>query len=297
MGRHDNIVCISPATEYGSNLEQIFKDFKNRSFDVGIGEEHSLIFANGLALDNIHPYVFIYSSFLQRAYDELIHDVARMDTNVTIMVDHAGLVGKDGATHQGIYDTSFLFGIPNITVAMAKDENDARKLFKFSLTYKKPLLIRYNTTLIDIDTKNDAEVKDLKYLEYETILQNNDKNQDSIALLSYGPHLDDIYKQLSASTSLKIVNTLFLYPINKEYLKTLLDYQAIIIYDPYSTEPGYTSLLVNALSDLNYKGQTIKKTIKTKFICNATIEEQEKDNEVDVGSLIDLIKGLNKNER
>ena len=292
MKDNKELVCISPATEYGSNLTKIFSDYKDRAFDVGICEEHALIFANGLALNHIHPYVFIYSTFLQRTYDEIIHDIARLNSKVTIMVDHSGLIGKDGETHQGIYDLSFLMTIPNVTLAMAKDISEAKRLFDFSLNYNAPLFIRYPLYEVELDHNEAKEIKPLNYLEYDSLLDNKANDKDSLCLISYGPHLNEIYEKTKGYTNLKIVNCIFTYPLNLTYLKSLLNYKEILIYDPYSIETGFTMHLTNALVDLGYQGKIIKCTLPIEYVSKATILEQEEENKVDVNSLINKLKEL-----
>lgn len=295
MKTNKDIVCISPATFYGSNLSKIFNEHKNRCFDVGISEEHAVLFANGMALDKkTHPYVFIYSSFLQRAYDEIHHDVCRMNSNVTFMIDRAGFVGANGTTHQGIYDNAFLMSIPNLTIAEAKDAIDAYNLLKFSLTYTKPLAIRYPNSLTNIvDYKNKKYHKEVKYLEWETLKTSSTKN---LCLISYGPHISEINKTCKELNDLTIINAMFLYPINIQFLKTLLDYKTIIIYDPYGTENGFSYHLENALISLNYKGNIIKRTIPIKYVKKATILEQEIENNVDIESTTKFLEGLNNND-
>ena len=119
------IVTIVPATGHGSSLDSLFEIYPNRMIDVGIAEEHAFTVSGGLASQGFHPVVSIYSTFLQRSYDELSHDVARMNFNMTILIDRAGLVGSDGETHQGVYDEAFLYTIPNVTIAMARRSNEA----------------------------------------------------------------------------------------------------------------------------------------------------------------------------
>ena len=143
MCKDDNIVTIVPATGTGSGLQTIFESFPHRIIDVGIAEEHALTMAGGLSISGKHPVVSIYSTFLQRAFDELSHDIARMNLNATILVDRSGLVGADGATHQGIYDESFLISTPNTVVTMASRIEEAYGLMDESLNKHGVFCIRY----------------------------------------------------------------------------------------------------------------------------------------------------------
>src|SRR5690606_2445577 len=135
MKEDNRIVTITPAMPVGSKLEGIQKDFPNRFFDVGIAEQHATTMAAGLATQQMKPFLSIYSTFLQRAYDQVLHDIARPNLNVFIGIDRAGLVGADGETHQGVFDISFLRHIPNIVLMMPKDENEGQHMVKTAIDY------------------------------------------------------------------------------------------------------------------------------------------------------------------
>ena len=115
-----NIICITPAMANGSKLNKFRKEFKNRFIDVGIAEEHALVLANSISLEGFKPFVSIYSTFLQRGYDQLSHDIARMNGNVVIGIDRAGIVGEDGETHQGIYDIAFINSPRNVRLIISQ---------------------------------------------------------------------------------------------------------------------------------------------------------------------------------
>ncbi len=290
MDKNNNLVAITPATSLGGNLIKLFLNHKDRCFDVGINEEHAFLFANGLALSKkIHPYVFIYSTFLQRAYDELIHDIARMNTNVTIFVDRIGMIGEDGVSHQGIYDLSFLMNIPNLTICSASNYLEAIELFKFSLDFDKPLIIRYPNALCkkicDVNLENTERIK---CLEWKKI---RDSETCEKCLISYGPHLDEL-KSLVEKENIDVVliNAIFLKPINKEVLKEILNFKEIIIYDPYSIKGGFSMHLENTLLELGYKNKITIISIEDKFIEKASILEQEKENKVDIDYVLQYLK-------
>ncbi|MEA3121920.1 MAG: 1-deoxy-D-xylulose-5-phosphate synthase [Paraburkholderia sp.] len=137
------VVGITPAMREGSGLVEFEKRFPDRYFDVGIAEQHAVTFAGGLAADGMKPVVAIYSTFLQRAYDQLIHDVALQNLPVVFAIDRAGLVGADGATHAGAYDLAFLRCIPNMTVMAASDENECRQMLYTALQQSNPTAVRY----------------------------------------------------------------------------------------------------------------------------------------------------------
>jgi 1-deoxy-D-xylulose-5-phosphate synthase len=141
--RDPRIIGITPAMREGSGLVEFSKRFPERYFDVAIAEQHALTFAAGLATEGLKPVVAIYSTFLQRAYDQLIHDVALQNLPVVFAIDRAGLVGSDGATHQGSYDLSFLRCIPNLTIMAPADENECRQMLYTASTLSSPALVRY----------------------------------------------------------------------------------------------------------------------------------------------------------
>ncbi|MCB5160910.1 1-deoxy-D-xylulose-5-phosphate synthase [Marinomonas algarum] len=139
----DKLVGITPAMKEGSDLIAFAERFPDRYFDVAIAEQHAVTLAAGMACDGIKPVVAIYSTFLQRAYDQLIHDVALQDLDVLFAIDRAGLVGEDGPTHAGVYDLSYLRCIPNMVVMAPSDENECRKMLQTGYEYKGPAAVRY----------------------------------------------------------------------------------------------------------------------------------------------------------
>ena len=264
MAKDEKAVVINPATVPGSKLSNIYDKYPNRTYDVGISEEHALVFAAGMASQGLHPYVSIYSTFLQRSYDEVSHDVARMDLPVTILIDRAGLPGEDGETHEGIFDVAFLYSIPNIAIAMAKDMNEAKELMNFSLTYEHPLAIRYprGSTLIQKEKVNQIELGKWK-------VENTGKD---IAIISYGPVINELKNKYKQYT---VLNALFLRPIDEEMLKSLLKYKKIVIYDRYSTKEGLADQVIITLNELNYQGE-----IKALVVPNAFISHDSVDNQI-----------------
>lgn len=279
---------IHPATGVGSYLSKINTDYKDRSFDVGISEEHSITLAGGMALNNYHPYVAIYSTFLQRAYDQVHHDIARLDLPVTLLVDRAGLVGKDGETHQGIFDTSFLLNMPNTSVAMAKNQMEAARLMKLSINYNHPLALRYPKG--ETNYTKITSLKDIKPFELgEWILEKEDSNKT--CLISYGPLLEDILCK-TKDKKLTIVNAVFQKPLNMEYLNGLLSYKDIIIYDPYSIEEGFAYHLEIALRRLGFKGNIHTFALKNEFITCGSIEQQLGRYNLDIDSILKKINKL-----
>ena len=264
MQKDEKMVVINPATVIGSHLCEVFDKYPERTFDVGISEEHAAVFASGMAVDGLHPYLSVYSTFLQRSYDEISHDIARMDTNVTMLIDRVGLPGKDGETHEGIFDVAYLNTIPNVAICMAKDQNQARDLFEFSSEYTHPLAVRYpRGKTIKQDNKEPKEIK-----LGEWCIENQG---DDTAIITYGPVTNDVVNNFKNHT---VVNALFQKPIDVELLKTLLKMKQIVIYDIYGTEEGFASIVRDELNKLSYKGVIKCMCAPSEFIKHAKIEEQ-----------------------
>ena len=264
MQKDDKMVVINPATVIGSHLCEVFDKYPERTFDVGISEEHAAVFASGMAVDGLHPYLSVYSTFLQRSYDEISHDIARMDANVTMLLDRVGLPGKDGETHEGIFDVAYLNTIPNVAICMAKDQNQARDLFEFSSKYTHPLAVRYprGKTL----KQEYREPKEIKLGEW--CIENQG---DDTVVITYGPVVNEVINRFKNNT---VVNALFQKPIDVELLKTLLNKKQIVIYDIYGTEEGFASIVRDELNKLSYKGTIKFLCVPSAFIKHAKIEEQ-----------------------
>ena len=281
MKTDDKAIIINPATTIGSYLKRVMNDNKARAYDVGISEEHATILANSLSVGGMKPYLSIYSSFFQRAYDEVAHDIARMDGNVTILLDRAGLVGHDGETHQGVYDVAMLYSIPGIAIAMARNQNDAARLMKFSMDYNHPLVIRYPNTTTHYDKLTSLPVDSIEYGKWEILK----KSDSGISLISVGPKVDEFL-----DLDINLIYPLFLNPIDKDCLKEVLDSKLIIIHDAYSTEEGFASKVKLALYDLGYKGKIVVRAISNDYIRAASISEQEAWQSVDTNSIKKIIE-------
>lgn len=264
----DRMVLINPATMVGSCIDDLLTKYPDRVFDVGISEEHGAVFAAAIGLNkDIHAYYSIYSTFLQRSYDEISHDVARLDSDVTFLIDRAGLPGEDGETHSGIYDVAYLMSIPNIAIAMAKDMEEAIDLFNFSTDYHHPLAIRYPK---DITPKVDNhEPRPVKLGEWKV-----ETNDGDTAIISYGPVVAHLVEEISGYT---IVNAMFLRPIDEEVLKSLFNKKQIVIYDIYGTKEGFASYVLNYLNEYGYQGKVKVLAIPNDFIKHGNVLDQVKE--------------------
>lgn len=273
MENNPQLVVVTPATIRGSSLEEVWKHYPQRTIDVGIAEEHALTMASGLALNEMHPIVSIYSTFLQRAYDQISHDLARMNLDATLLIDRAGFVGSDGKTHQGIYDESFLLGIPNVTLTMASTPEIGKALYAKSIEKGHGVFgIRYPRECV-IESEEKENIKDLPIGKWLKL-----KEGGEIALVGVGPkvrELLDLLKERKIQATL--YDAVYLSPLDEGVIAELLKFKKVIIYDAYSTIHGFTSLLAMRLGQLGYKGELIIKAIPVEFIAHASIDEQEKE--------------------
>ena len=208
----DKLVAITPAMKEGSDLIDFAERFPERYFDVAIAEQHAVTLAAGMACDGIKPVVAIYSTFLQRAYDQLIHDVALQNLDVLFAIDRAGLVGEDGPTHAGVYDLSYLRCIPNMVVMAPSDENECRKMLQTGYQYKGPAAVRYPRGTgpgIDIDSALDT----LEIGKSRTLRT----GQSGIVICAFGrPTYDAL--QAAKHFDATLLDMRFVKPLDKEAL-------------------------------------------------------------------------------
>jgi len=280
MNNDASTVTITPGTGYGSGITSLFKQFPDRMFDVGIAEEHALVFASGLSTSGLHPVICIYSTFLQRAYDELSHDLARMNLDATILVDRAGLVGLDGETHQGLYDEAYLSSIPNVTITMPSNTHEASLLFNESFLHHGPFVIRFprETILKSTDTYS------LEYGKWRKVLDGKDK-----VIISLGPIIHELKNALlDNKIDASLYNALYIKPLDEEALKDVMSFKKVIIYDPYSTVKGLTEIVSNYLINHGYKGEVISKAVPDVFVKQGTIKEQRNRYHLLVKDIINL---------
>ncbi len=221
--RDEKIIGITPAMREGSGLVEFSKRFPDRYFDVAIAEQHAVTFAAGLAAEGLKPVVAIYSTFLQRAYDQLIHDVALQNFPVVFAIDRAGLVGGDGATHQGSYDISFLRCIPNLTVMTPADENECRQMLYTASTLSGPSAVRYpRGTGPGVAVSKEMSALPVGRGEIRR------EGRSGLALLAFGPLLDSALK-IAERLDATVVNMRFVKPLDESLvLKVASRHRALI---------------------------------------------------------------------
>ena len=211
-----NLVAITPAMSEGSGMTEFAQRFPNQFFDVAIAEQHSMTFAAGLACEGKKPVLAIYSTFLQRAYDQLIHDVAIQNLDVLLAIDRAGFVGEDGATHAGIFDLTYLRCIPNLTIMVPANENECWQMLDFGYSLNGPAAVRYprgNAPGENIEKNtNTIELGKAKILEL--------KESSTVAILSFGSLLD-ISEEVAKEIDATLVDMRFVKPLDESLLREL----------------------------------------------------------------------------
>ncbi|MED3659053.1 1-deoxy-D-xylulose-5-phosphate synthase [Bacillus velezensis] len=246
----DRIVAITPAMPVGSKLEGFAKEFPERMFDVGIAEQHAATMAAGMALQGMKPFLAIYSTFLQRAYDQVVHDICRQNANVFIGIDRAGLVGADGETHQGVFDIAFLRHIPNLVLMMPKDENEGRHMVNTALNYEEgPIAMRFPRGN-GLGVKMDKELKTIPIGTWEVLRPGKDA-----VILTFGTTIEmalEAAEELqNEGLSVRVVNARFIKPIDKQMMKAILNEGLpILTIEEAVLEGGFGSTILEYAHDL-----------------------------------------------
>ncbi|MBP5216681.1 MAG: 1-deoxy-D-xylulose-5-phosphate synthase, partial [Bacilli bacterium] len=261
---------VVPATLKGSGLEKVFMSYPNRTVDVGIAEEHALTLSGAMAINGIHPIVSIYSTFLQRAYDELSHDCARLNANMTVLVDRAGLVGLDGATHQGIYDVAFIKSIPNTVVAMPSNPQIARALYYQSFDNHGIFFIRFPREFLE--ERQQIDYIEMPFGRWKYVTRSKNK---SLAILCVGPEVWRLKERLDKENiDVTLIDPIYLSQPSEKDILMISEYENILIYDQYGIEEGFADTVLSQLMKSGYSGKTHVHALKNMFYSHACIQEQ-----------------------
>lgn len=289
-----SIVAITPAMPVGSKLTRFQAELPDQFFDVGIAEQHAVTMAAGLAANKMKPYVAIYSTFLQRAYDQMLHDVDRQNLHVVFGIDRSGLVGADGETHQGVFDISFLSHMPNMTIMMAKDENEARDmLYSAFYKYKGPIAIRYPRGN-GIGVEIESSFSTIPYGKWETLHKGND-----VAVLSFGPTLQLVEQAreelLKEGINIEVVNARFIKPLDHEYLDAIAGRKMpILTVEESMLNGGFGSQVISYYNDTNQSVELKRIGIDDEYIEHGDVELLLNDVGISQANIINEIKQLLK---
>jgi len=267
-----NLIGITPAMREGSGLVDFSKKYPERYFDVAIAEQHSVTFAAGLATENKKPVVAIYSTFLQRAYDQLIHDVAVQNLDVTFALDRAGLVGEDGPTHSGNYDISYLRCIPNMMICTPSNENEARHLLTTAYLHEGPASVRYPR---GVGSNEPIKNKLIPFDVGKAKLIN--KGNSKIVILNFGALLEEA-KIVASELKLILIDMRFVKPLDEEMLKKYLSKaEYFVSIEDGSVMGGAGSAVQEFCSKESILIKSILFGIPDKFIEHASRQEMLND--------------------
>jgi len=256
----EKLVAITPAMREGSGMVKFEQKFPDRYYDVGIAEQHAVTFAGGMACEGLKPVVAIYSTFLQRGYDQLIHDVALQNLDVTFALDRAGLVGADGATHAGNYDMAFLRCIPNMVVMAASDENECRKMLTTAYQYRGPAAVRYPRGA-GIGATVETELSSIEMGKGEIRRQGK-----GVAILAFGTMLAPSL-QAAETLNATVANMRFIKPLDTALVAELAaSHDLLVTIEEGSIMGGAGSAVAEALSAAGIVKPLLQLGLPDKFI-------------------------------
>ena len=292
LAREDErIVGITAAMADGTSLDLFKKEFPKRFYDVGIAEQHAITFAAGLASEGMKPVAAIYSTFLQRAYDQLVHDVCLQNLDVTLAMDRAGLVGGDGATHQGTFDIGYLRNLPNIICMAPKDENELQHMLRTAVAYNGPAAIRYPRGA-GFGVPMDPEIKAVPVGESELLRDGNDA-----VIVAYGTLVHDAEEaaaELAADgISVALVNARFVKPLDVDRIVALARRTgAVVTVEEHVGMGGFGSAVLEALSAAGAEAHTRCLALPDRPIEQGSSEAQRAELGLSAGGIAAAVREL-----
>lgn len=294
--KNKNIVAITASMKDGTGLREFQKEFPNRFFDIGIAEQHAVGLAAGMAKEGLIPFVPIYSSFYQRAYDQVIHDVAIQNLPVIMCVDRAGIVGADGETHQGEFDMAFFRLVPNLTIMAPKDFKELEDMMEYAVDLKKPVVIRYprggESNKITFDKHDEIKSGKAEIL----------KDGKDVSIIAIGK---TVARAMEVANMLKeekidaeVINARFLKPLDKETtIKSIEKTKCVVTIEDGTIIDGLGTAVKELITDKDLKDIKIKSyAYPDEFIKHGAVEELEKLYHQDSKSIYDYIIEFNKKQ-
>lgn len=260
------LVAITAAMRSGTGLKEFSERYPERFFDVGICEQHAVTFAAGLALEGFVPVCAIYSTFLQRAFDQIIHDVALNQAKVIFALDRAGLVGEDGPTHHGAFDLSYLRLIPNLVIMVPKDENELQHMLYSALKYPNPVAIRYPRGA-GVGVSLDWEFKEIPFGKGEVLKSGKDLTILAVGSMVY-PALKAALEAEKFGLSVEVINARFVKPLDEDLiLSSAQKTKRVLLVEENTLIGGFGSAVLELLTDKGIKGIEVKRLgLPDKFI-------------------------------
>lgn len=281
--KNEKVVAITAAMPDGTGLKKFAGLYPQRFFDVGIAEEHAVTFAAGLAAGGLTPVVAVYSSFLQRAYDQIIHDVCIQNLHVIFAIDRAGLVGSDGETHQGIFDLSFLANIPNLCVMAPKNKQELYAMLKFALKYEGPIALRYPRG--EAYEGLDGFRSKIEYGKAEVLYR-----EQEIALMAVGSMVkvaEEVRDRLKEQgKSCTLVNARFVKEFDKELIRELSeDHRLLVTMEENVTTGGFGERVVDYVTSEQIDLQVEKIALPDMYVEHGNVNILYKEAEIDAESV------------
>ena len=284
-----SLVGITPAMKEGSGMVNFEKEYPERFYDVAIAEQHSVTFAAGLSLEGLKPVVAIYSTFLQRGYDQFIHDVCLENIDVTFAIDRAGIVGEDGPTHTGSFDISFMRCIPNIVISCPSNEHELWHLLNICYEHKGPAAIRYpRGSGIGVQPIPN-EVEGFKIGKAKKI-----KDGQSVCILNFGVLIDQI-DQIAEKKDYTLYDMRFIKPIDQDALEHAMQHETIITLEDNTLLGGCGSAVGEQLHKQKFKGNLLSIGLKDEFPAHGSRNEILRENGLDEESIQKQIDDFLKN--
>lgn len=271
----DRLLAITPAMCEGSGMVKFAKQYPERFFDVAIAEQHAVTLAAGMACEGLKPVVAIYSTFLQRGYDQLIHDVALQNLDVTFGIDRAGLVGEDGPTHAGAYDYAYMRTIPNLIIMAPKDENECRQMLHTAYDFNGPAAVRYPRGA-GLGVNIQQELTKLEIGKAEIVSQYNPEHDEQITILAFGSRVSvaiEAAQQLAQlhDIGITVVNMRFIKPLDEQIIRDLAERtQLFVTVEEHAVMAGAGSAVNEYLAKAQIMKPTLNLGLPDTFMAQAT---------------------------
>lgn len=281
------LTVITPAMIQGSKLEKFFALYPQRSIDCGIAEEHAATLASAMALNGLKPFLSIYSTFIQRAYDQINHDIARMESPVVIGIDRSGLVGEDGPTHHGVFDIGILRPLPNLIIAQPKDAFEAQNILYTAFKLNRPYAIRYPR-----GSAIYREVEAFEMIETGTWTVLGNLETARVVVVAYGPDVDKIKDKIDANQlPVCVVNARFIKPLDDGLLNYLTQLNKhVIVYETDMLAGGLSSAIMEWLAERQLKLDMDRIGIMDHFVTYGSVPDLRRYENIDISSLFERIK-------
>ncbi|MBZ7972600.1 MULTISPECIES: 1-deoxy-D-xylulose-5-phosphate synthase [Campylobacter] len=285
--KYENIVGVTAAMPSGTGLDKLIEKFPKRFWDVAIAEQHAVTSMAAMAREGFKPFIAIYSTFLQRAYDQVIHDCAIMNLNVVFAMDRAGIVGEDGETHQGVFDVSFLAPLPHLTLVAPRDELMMENIIEYAYFHKGPLAFRYPRGSFILDKEFNPSKVELGKAQW---LIKNEKSE--IAFIGYGQGVGKAWQVLNEmQENIDLIDLIFAKPLDEMLLKDLAKKSKIwFVFSENAKIGGVASLLQAFIQKNDLEIKIISFEYEDEFIEHGKTSEVEKKIKLDIKSIIEKIK-------